>query len=75
MANCPSCGAPITHTHTADGEHVPVENYEDTTGDKRYRIVKVGPPHIVEAVAEGSPTPAFPDHRKECPAHANGLSR
>lgn len=73
MANCPSCGSGITHARLADGTHIPIENFEDTTGDRRYRIVKVGPPHIVEPVAESSPLPAFPDHRKECPAHGNGL--
>jgi len=73
MADCPSCGSPITHTQTRDGERIPIESFEDTTGDRRYRIVELGPPHIVEPVADSSPTPAFPDHRKECPAYDNGL--
>ena len=73
MASCPDCGADITHAKTPQGENIPLEKWTDPTGPRRYRIVKVGPPLIVEAVAEASPIDAYPDHRADCPAHGNGL--
>ena len=72
MANCPSCGSGITHAVTETGDHVPLENFEDVIGSDRYRIVKVGPPHVVQLLAASSPSPGYPDHRRECPAHGNG---
>lgn len=73
MANCPDCGATIDHAKTREGENIPIERWTDTTGDRRYRIVKLGPPLLVERVSERSPIDAHPDHRVDCPAHGNGL--
>lgn len=73
MANCPDCGATVDHAYTRDGEHVPLERWTDTTGDKRYRIVELGPPLIVELASPSSAIDAHPDHRVDCPAHGNGL--
>lgn len=70
-ANCPSCGSPITHVRTREGEHIPIDNREDSSGEGRYRIIEIGPPHIVEPVPANSMLPAFPDHRLECPGHGN----
>jgi hypothetical protein len=73
MASCPDCGATIDHAKTADGTNVPIERWTDVSGDKRYRIIKLGPPLIVEKVSPQSPIDAHPDHRVDCPAHDNGL--
>lgn len=74
MASCPGCGADITHAQTRGGESVPLEKWTDTTGDRRYRIVKFGPPMIAETVSDTSAIDAYPDHRKDCPRHDNGLN-
>jgi hypothetical protein len=73
MASCPDCGADITHAETSKGEHLPLEKWTEPTGDRRYRIVRFGPPMIAELVSASSTAAAYPDHRKDCPAHGNGL--
>jgi hypothetical protein len=73
MASCSACGANITHAKTETGENVPIERWTDTDGPDRYRIIKLGPPLIVAKVAHGSPIDAYPDHRRDCPDHGNGL--
>lgn len=73
MASCPGCGADIQHAKTEEGENIPLEMWTDTTGDRRYRIVKLGPPLIVEKVSPQSMIDAYPDHRLDCPDHGNGL--
>lgn len=73
MASCPACGADITHAKTEHGATVPLEKWTDTTGAGRYRIVELGPPLVVAEVAASSAIDAYPDHRKDCPAHGNGL--
>lgn len=73
MPSCPGCGAEIQHTQTAEGEHVPLEKYAEPTGDRRYRIIAFGPPLICEPVSASSTASAYPDHRKDCPDHDNGL--
>lgn len=73
MANCPDCGATVDHAYTPEGDHIPIERWTDTTGKERYRIVKLGPPLVVEKVSPASPIDAHPDHRVDCPAHGNGL--
>lgn len=73
MASCSGCGADITHAKTPEGENVPLEKWTDTTGDRRYRVVQLGPPLIVEKVSATSTAAAHPDHRVDCPAHDNGL--
>jgi hypothetical protein len=75
MASCPACGADITHAKLADGSNVPLEKWTDPTGDRRYRIVELGPPLVVEKVSPSSGIDAYPDHRLDCPAFDNGLSR
>lgn len=73
-ASCPSCGADITHAKTQDGENIPLEKWtEPGPADRRYRIVALGPPLVVEQVAVASTVDAYPDHRKDCPAYGNGL--
>lgn len=79
MPNCPACGSPVTPAVTTDGDRVALETFTDTTGDDRYRIVQTTPGEIranltVEKVSAQAPVAAYPDHRKDCPAHANGLS-
>lgn len=73
MPDCPSCGAPIQHAKLADGTNVPLETFTEPDGDRRYRITELGPPLKIEAVSVSSTAPAYPDHRKDCPAHDNGL--
>lgn len=74
MASCPSCGADITHARTREGDNVPLEKWtEPGPSEKRYRIVELGPPLVVEPVTVTSAIDAYPDHRKDCPAHDNGL--
>lgn len=73
MASCPGCGATIDHAKLRDGTNIPIERWTDTTGGERYRIVELGPPLVVEKVSEHSPIDAHPDHRVDCPDHANGL--
>lgn len=74
MPSCPACGGDITHARTIDDVPVPLENYTESQGDRRYRIVNLGPPLMVDAVSELSQIDAYPDHRKECPDYGNGLS-
>lgn len=74
MASCPACGADITHAKTRDGENIPLENYTEPTGDRRWRVVEFGPPLIVEPVAASSTVAAYPDHRVDCPDYGNGLT-
>lgn len=79
MASCPDCGSPIKPARTRQGERIPLETFTDTVGDKRYRVLEVVPRHdqdpvvLVEPVAPQSNGAAYPDHRKDCPAHGNGL--
>lgn len=73
MATCRGCGAEITHAQTAEGEHVPLEQWSTTDGKRRFRVVEFGPPLIVEPVSPTSPVSAQPDHRADCPAYDNGL--
>jgi hypothetical protein len=73
MASCPSCGADITHAVTEAGENIPLEKWTDTTGPRRYRVTRFGPPDTVALLAESSPVQGYPDHRLDCPAHDNGL--
>lgn len=73
MASCPSCGADIQHAQTTDGSNVPLEWFTEPSGDKRYRIVALGPPLTVELVSPSATGGAYPDHRKDCPAFENGL--
>lgn len=72
-ATCPACGASVTHARTRTGDNVPLEKWTEPTGGERYRIVEIGPPLIVELVSAQSPIDAYPDHRKDCPDHGNGL--
>lgn len=74
MADCPNCGATITHAKTREGENIPIERWTDTSGDRRYRIIDLGPPLTVERMSPASPIDAYPDHRVDCPGHGNGLS-
>jgi hypothetical protein len=79
MANCTACGSPVTPAVTTDGEQIQLETFTDTTGDGRYRIVETRPGQIrahltVEPVPRQSLAAAYPDHRKDCPAHGNGLA-
>lgn len=73
MPSCPACGADITHAKTAEGDSIPLEKWTDPTGDRRYRIVNLGPPLIVERVSPQSAIDAYPDHRVDCPDYGNGL--
>lgn len=73
MPSCPSCGADVTPARTREGESIPLEKWTDPTGDRRYRIVELGPPLLVERVSESSQIDAYPDHRVDCPDHRNGL--
>lgn len=78
MAICPDCGAEISHARTREGEHVPLDKFTDPTGTRRYRIVDTAVEDtrtmlIVEPVADSAPLEAYPDHRKDCPAHGRGL--
>lgn len=74
MASCSDCGADITHAKTRGGANIPLEKFTEPDGADRYRIVELGPPLIVAAVSPQSPIDAYPDHRKDCPAHGNGLA-
>lgn len=74
MASCRDCGADITHAQTSEGEHIPLEKWTEPSGDRRYRVVEFGPPLIAELVSSSSPAAAYPDHRKDCPSHGNGLN-
>ncbi len=71
MSDCRSCGAPISHAQTVDGEAVPLEKWEDTRG-VRYRVIELGPPLICEPIPAASTMAAYPDHRLDCPGHDNG---
>lgn len=73
MASCPDCGASITHAKNSAGENIPIERWTDSSGPGRFRIIKLGPPLVVEPVSPASPIDAYPDHRLDCPAHGNGL--
>lgn len=76
MARCPGCGADIQHGRLEGQEDtsVPLEMWtESGPSPDRYRIVQLGPPLVVAPVAERALGDAYPDHRKDCPAHANGL--
>lgn len=73
-SSCPSCGAEVIHGETAEGETVPLERWTSPDGENRYRIVKFVPNghHLVEKIQEAM-VDGYPDHREDCPAHANGL--
>lgn len=73
MASCPACGADITHAVTEEGENVPLEKWEDTSGPDRYRIVKAVSPPVVAKVSPATTIPTYPDHRLDCPDYGNGL--
>jgi hypothetical protein len=73
VPSCPACGADIQHGEIADGTKVPLERFTEPDGDRRYRIVDLGPPLKVQMVSPASLIDAYPDHRKDCPAHGNGL--
>lgn len=75
MPSCPACGADITHARTESGENIPLEKWTDPTGDRRYRIVGLGPPLLVQRVSPSSGIDAYPDHRVDCPDYDNGLPR
>lgn len=72
MAACPACGANIQHAQTEGGEHVPLEVNTEPEGERRYRIVALGPPLVVQPVRADALIDAYPDHRKECPDFQNG---
>lgn len=74
MPDCRGCGAEIQVAKTPEGESIPLERWTDSTGPHRYKIVELGPPLIVELVAESATTAAYPDHRLDCPAHGNGIN-
>lgn len=76
MASCPACGATIQHAKTRDGAHIPLEVFTEPQGSERYRVVdaKVGG-LVVDRVTDDAPIDAYPDHRKDCPDHGNGLTR
>lgn len=74
MGTCTDCGADVTHAKTQDGTNIPLEKYTEPAGTAhRYRIVKLGPPLVVEMVSTESAIDAYPDHRDDCPGHGNGL--
>lgn len=73
MPSCAGCGAEIQHAVTPEGEHIPLERFTEAQGDRRYRITDFGPPLRAERVSRQSSIDAYPDHRKDCPAHDNGL--
>lgn len=78
MASCPACGATIQHATTRDGVHVPLEVFTEPQGSERYRVVaspSVAEGLVVDRVTDDAPIDAYPDHRKDCPDHGNGLSR
>lgn len=72
MADCTSCGAPITHAKNEYGENIPLEKWTDPDGPNRYRVVELGPPLIVALVSPSSRIDAYPDHRNDCPGHGDG---
>lgn len=74
MASCPSCGADIQHAKLSDGTNIPLETFTEPDGTQRYRVVELGPPLLVEPVHPEHALNAYPDHRKDCPAHGNGLT-
>jgi hypothetical protein len=74
MASCRSCGADITVARTRGGEIIPLEKYTEATGDRRYRVVEATDPLVVEMVSPTSTADAYPDHRKDCPGHDDGLT-
>jgi hypothetical protein len=63
----------VTSARTRDGEVVLLEKWTETEGDRRYRVVEPTSPPVVELVSPASTFDAYPDHRKDCPAHGNGL--
>lgn len=71
-SSCPACGAPITHAEDEDGTHIVLDKWTEPDGDRRYRIVELGPPLVVALVSEQSGIDAYPDHRKECPDYEAG---
>lgn len=73
MASCPSCGSDIVHAKLRDGTNVPLEKWTEPTGERRFRIVELGPPLVVEPVSPSSTGSAYPDHRADCPGYGNGL--
>lgn len=73
MADCPACGAPITHAKTETGAPVPLEKYTEPQGPRRFRIVRTGPPIVVAPVGDLAVIDAHPDHRLDCPDYDNGL--
>lgn len=73
MARCPGCGVDVTIAQTPDGQRVPLEKWTESTGGDRYRVVDGGDPLVVEMVSPASNVDAYPDHRKDCPTHGNGL--
>lgn len=72
MASCPDCGAEVLHAQTESGEHVPLERWTTSEGE-RYRIVRFSHPHHTVEKITASFTDGYPDHRLDCPAHYNGL--
>lgn len=71
--SCGRCGGTILVAQTEDGEGVPLEPYTQTVGEGRYRVLKPGPPRIVELVPVGLALEGFVDHRLDCPEFGNGV--
>lgn len=72
MTRCPACGATVQVAHLAEGT-VPLEVHTDASTDAaRYRIIGFDPLRA-ERVPDKAPGDFYPDHRADCPGHANGL--